>query len=66
MPYVKVGSTKASNRWDLGSQHVTPKIAYFLKVPIKAFIPAMFSFLNINGKNIKLEKWHLYPSTYIW
>ena len=28
MPYIKVGSTKALNRWELGSQHVTPRRAW--------------------------------------
>ena len=34
---MKVGSTKALNRWDLSSQHVTPTTASFLKVPINSF-----------------------------
>ena len=40
MRYVKVGSTKALNSWNLSSQHVTPTTASFLKVPIKALILA--------------------------
>jgi hypothetical protein len=35
---VKVGSTKALNKWDVSFQHVTSTTAYFYNVPIKAFI----------------------------
>ena len=45
VPYVKVGSTKALNRWDLNSQHVTMITDSFLKVSIKAFILAILHFL---------------------
>ena len=33
IPYVKVGSTKALNRWDLSSHHVTLTIVLSLKCP---------------------------------
>ena len=36
-----MGSTNALNRCDLSSQHVTPTIASFLKVAIKAIILAI-------------------------
>ena len=35
VPYVKVGSIKALNRWNMSSQHVTPTIASVLEVAIK-------------------------------
>jgi hypothetical protein len=41
VPYVKVGSTKACNKWNLSSQHVPPTIASFFKVAIKALILAI-------------------------
>ena len=39
MQYMKVGSTKALNKWELSSQDVTPTTTSFLKDPNKAFIP---------------------------
>jgi hypothetical protein len=47
MPYVKVGSTEALNRWDLSSQHVTLAIVSFLKVPIKASKHVTFTFYSM-------------------
>ena len=35
VPHMKVGSTKALNRWDLNSQHATPTTTSLCKVPIK-------------------------------
>ena len=42
VPYVKVGSTRALNKWD---QSGTPPTTSFLKVPNKAFVPAILRFL---------------------
>ena len=47
VPYVKVGSTKAMNRWDLSSQHVTPTTTSFLEVPVKFFILAILCLLLV-------------------
>jgi hypothetical protein len=47
-PYVKVISTKALNRWDLSSQHVTSTTTSFLEVPIKFFILAILCLLLVN------------------
>ena len=50
MPYVKVGSTKALNIWDLSSQYVIPTTVYFLIVPIKVFILAILRLLIDGSK----------------
>ena len=36
--YVKVGSNRALNGWDLSTQHVNLTIASFLEVPIQTFV----------------------------
>jgi hypothetical protein len=54
VPYVKVGSTEALNKWDLNSQHVTPTTTSFLKVPIKAFIFVIFILL-LEGSNYSFK-----------
>ena len=50
MACVKVGSTKALNKWDLISQHVTTTSASFLIVPIKAFILVILCLLLDGSK----------------
>ncbi len=50
MACVKVGSTKALNKWDLTSQQVTPTITSFFKVPVKAFIHVILCFLLYGSK----------------
>ena len=43
--YEEAGTIKAFNRWTLSSQHVTPTMAFFLNVVIKAFILAIHRLL---------------------
>lgn len=44
MPYMKIESPKAINRWDLTSQNVTLIIASFIKLTIKPFILQFVTF----------------------
>ena len=47
---MKVGNTKALNKCDLSSQHVTPTTLPFLKVPIKAFMLVILHLLLDDSK----------------
>ena len=51
MPYVKVGSNKPLNRWNLSSQHVTPTTTSFLKVPINVSYLQFFTFYLVTQSN---------------
>ena len=51
MPYVKIGSTKALNRWDLGSQHLIPIIASSLRCPSRLSYLQLFAFYLMAQSN---------------
>ena len=54
VPYVKVGTTKAFNKWDLSSQRVTPTIVSFLDMAIKALILVIIA-IYLMHNNIQLH-----------